>query len=207
MGLSSCAQFEEGDHSMMLSGNTMLLGEDFINELNIEYKYQFADRWSIAYSLGVGRLNEYESNYFNLPGGLTLAGGLWANLYTGDLGAYGIVLALVGTAFLPFIPDKLSYDFFLSDRTVKLSPFLRVLSFDHIDLYHEFRYNFFYRFGFGTDITFIDKSNRWLLGGIVSYRHTLETDDGLNIGAKVGLMLNYKSSRKIIFDKHELGYD
>lgn len=207
--LSSRAQFEQGNHVLMASYGSMQMEQDIYNEINLDYEYQVFRRMTLGYSFGIGKRVIDDQYHIHFPGGPILTGAMWtyaAPLLDGAT-AEGIVGAFFASLIITAIPEKVSVDFFLKNKRIKVSPFLRYLSFDYVNQSGGAFNKLFYRMGIGMDLKFLDASNRFVFGGSMSYRNILEIDHGLNLDVKIGVLINGKTPEIKKFDRLDLGYD
>ncbi len=211
MGLSSNAQFEKGDHMLMGSYGNMQMSRqvDVYEEINVEYEVQLFRHLSFGYSVGIGRRINDDKYHVHFPGGPILTGALWAvgGALIDDLTFEGIAAAFFASLAITALPERVNVDLYFANDRLKVSPFLKYLAFDYINQDGGAFNRLFYRMGAGVEAKYIDKSNRFVFGGGVSYRNIVRIDHGVNLELKLGVMLNQKSSGVKRSDKTELGYD
>jgi hypothetical protein len=207
--LDASAQFEKGDHTLLVSYGNMRMDQDVYTEINLDFEYQIFDRFTIGYSFGVGKRINDDKYHIHFPGGPILTGAMWAYAapVLDNISFDGIAVAFMTSVIITAIPEKISVDFFARNNRLKISPFLRYLAFDYIDEEGGVFNKLFYRMGIGLDLRFVDHSNRFVMGGGFSYRNITSIDDGVNLDVKVGLILDHKERKKPRIDWMELGYD
>ena len=200
------AQFERDDKMLSIGYTNMLLQDDVYNEINLNFETQLNKWVSFHYSIGLGQRLYEDELHFHFSGGPVVSGFIFNNFANFINTFDDVVWMFFAGAASVLLPEKVSLNTYLWDETVRISPYVRALSFDYTRSTSGEPMKLVYRFGGGIDLSYTPKYSQTFFGCGVGYGSMYKLDHGLSLSARVGRFFNTKRRPKI--DKEvDLGYD